>query len=353
MLSRLPITIRPAADEIAISYLARLATLHGMPLSELWSQVTHSVDRESPRLDVDLLVTVANQPHDRLARALIELRNPEPDWLALRHESQRGCPRCDDVRHPGGSVLLPRLVTDDGALWIADSGREMVPEFLTLTEPPWRTVEVVPTAARTSRSSAWQAHRVEPAAVENDVRDHSDHAGQTRQRAVLPPEEYRPLRRRNDRIRTAVGVAQPAHGLAIHCQRPAPPDRAPPGASALDARNRCQLHRCPWIEIGIRFADGENGMIPRNLAQCLITFCLVRAGHVGEATDRLINPETRVAIDVDDVRLASRHRDAAAVSGPEFTHDAVMRLPPPSRVRCTELGGCLVIAPLGHGVHLS
>lgn len=41
--------------------------------------------------------------------------------------------------------LLPRLVTDDGAVWIADPGREMVPEFLAATRAGWRTVEVVPT----------------------------------------------------------------------------------------------------------------------------------------------------------------------------------------------------------------
>ena len=104
MVSRLPIIIRPAADEIAVSYLARLAALHELPLLELWSQVSRSTDRKSPRLDVDLLATVANQPHDRLARALIELRDPEPDWLTLRHEPQRGCPRCD-AGHAGGPVL--------------------------------------------------------------------------------------------------------------------------------------------------------------------------------------------------------------------------------------------------------
>jgi predicted nicotinamide N-methyase len=42
-------------------------------------------------------------------------------------------------------ALLPRLVTDDGAVWIADPGREMVPQFLDLTRATWRTVEVIPT----------------------------------------------------------------------------------------------------------------------------------------------------------------------------------------------------------------
>lgn len=104
MVSRLPITIRPAHNEIAISYLTRLAALHDLPLADLWSQVSRRVDGKSPRLDVDLLAMAASQPHDRLARALVELRDPEPDWLTLRHEPQRGCPRCD-APHPGGAVL--------------------------------------------------------------------------------------------------------------------------------------------------------------------------------------------------------------------------------------------------------
>ncbi|WP_214367035.1 TniQ family protein [Pseudonocardia sp. H11422] len=104
MVSRLPIRIRPAPDEIAVSYLARLAALHGLPLNELWSQVSRSITQKCPRLDGDLLAAVANQPRDRLERALIELRDSELDWLALRHEPQRGCPRCD-AGHPGGPVL--------------------------------------------------------------------------------------------------------------------------------------------------------------------------------------------------------------------------------------------------------
>jgi len=106
MVSRLPITIRPAHQEIAVSYLARLATLHELPVDELWQQVSRPKTKSSPtrRLDGDLLATVANQPRHRLDRAIIELRDPEPDWLALRHEPQQGCWRCD-AHHPGGPVL--------------------------------------------------------------------------------------------------------------------------------------------------------------------------------------------------------------------------------------------------------
>ena len=52
---------------------------------------------------------------------LVELRHPEPDWLAYRHEPQRGCPRCT-ARHPGGRILqlLPhhRYVCTRHRIWI-------------------------------------------------------------------------------------------------------------------------------------------------------------------------------------------------------------------------------------------
>ncbi|RLK58434.1 hypothetical protein [Actinokineospora cianjurensis] len=99
MVSRLPITTRPAQHEIAVSYLARLAALHDLPTDELWRQVNHT-----RRLDPDLLAVVADQPRARLNRAIVELLDPEPDWRALRHEPQRGCHRCN-ARHPGGPVL--------------------------------------------------------------------------------------------------------------------------------------------------------------------------------------------------------------------------------------------------------
>jgi hypothetical protein len=103
--SRLPIRIRPASNEIAVSYLNRLAALHQMPFAELWTQVSLPRTRSSARrLDPDLFASVVDQPHTRLARAIIELRDPEPDWRALRHEPQRGCWRCT-ATHPGGPVL--------------------------------------------------------------------------------------------------------------------------------------------------------------------------------------------------------------------------------------------------------
>ncbi|MEO6085047.1 MAG: hypothetical protein ABIQ18_18240 [Umezawaea sp.] len=40
MVSRLPITTRSAHQEIAVSYLTRLAALHEMPVEHLWQQVS-------------------------------------------------------------------------------------------------------------------------------------------------------------------------------------------------------------------------------------------------------------------------------------------------------------------------
>ncbi|ONI90889.1 hypothetical protein ALI22I_10630 [Saccharothrix sp. ALI-22-I] len=123
MVSRLPINVPPAGDEIAVSYLTRLAALHDMGFDTLWAQVSkpRGKGNNTRRLDGDLLATVADQPRTRLARAVVELRDPEPNWLALRHEPQRGCRRCE-ARHPGGQVLrlLPhhRFVCTRHQVWI-------------------------------------------------------------------------------------------------------------------------------------------------------------------------------------------------------------------------------------------
>ncbi|USX56455.1 hypothetical protein [Lentzea sp. HUAS12] len=95
MTSRLPITARPARNELAVSYLARLAALHDMPFVELWEQVSGL--RRGYGKGKSLKA-------DRLERAIIELRVPRPDSKALRHEPQRGCRRCN-AGHPGGPVI--------------------------------------------------------------------------------------------------------------------------------------------------------------------------------------------------------------------------------------------------------
>lgn len=141
MVSRLPINVPPASDEIAVSYLARLATLHDMPFDELWAQVSRPRSKGSPtrRLDGDLLATVADQSRAQLARTVVELRDPEPDWLAFRHEPQRGCRRCT-ARHPGGPVLqlLPhhRWVCTRHRAWIGPPDQEdhRQPDLHTLPE---------------------------------------------------------------------------------------------------------------------------------------------------------------------------------------------------------------------------
>ncbi|WP_063047730.1 hypothetical protein [Nocardia pseudovaccinii] len=103
--SRLPIRIRPATNEIAVSYLTRLAGLHEMAFTELWTQVSRPRNGTSTRrLDPDRFAAVVDQPRERLAHAIIEMREPEPDWLALRHEPQHGCGRCA-AAHPGGAPL--------------------------------------------------------------------------------------------------------------------------------------------------------------------------------------------------------------------------------------------------------
>src|SRR6476619_8511257 len=120
-LHRLPIAVAPAQQETVASYLARLTSLHGLPLRELWEPI--SVPRPgSRRRDVlaDRLAAVTGHPREHLIRALPEL-HPAPDWSTLRHQPQAGCPRCD-ARHPGGPVtrLLPhhRYVCTRHRYWI-------------------------------------------------------------------------------------------------------------------------------------------------------------------------------------------------------------------------------------------
>jgi hypothetical protein len=106
MASRLPISLRPAANEVAISYLTRLATVHAMPIGELWEQVSGQRRGygKGRSLKADQFAAVVNEPRERLARTIVEFRVPRPDWLALRHEPQRGCWQCN-ARHPGGPVI--------------------------------------------------------------------------------------------------------------------------------------------------------------------------------------------------------------------------------------------------------
>jgi hypothetical protein len=122
-LPRLPIAVPPARHEIVTSYVARLASLHGMPFGELWEQL--SVPRQpgaKRRLVIaDRLAEIAGRSRRQLAGALVELRDPAPDWRLFRHDPQTGCPACA-ARHPGGTVfvLLPhhRYVCVRHRYWI-------------------------------------------------------------------------------------------------------------------------------------------------------------------------------------------------------------------------------------------
>ncbi|WP_322751234.1 MULTISPECIES: TniQ family protein [unclassified Frankia] len=114
--------VPPAQHEIVTSYIARLATLHGLDSDELWEQISvPRTHRRSGRNVVpDQLAALTGRPVELLAAALVELR-PRPDWPALRHTPQPGCPCCA-ARHPGGPViqLLPhhRYVCTRHRRWI-------------------------------------------------------------------------------------------------------------------------------------------------------------------------------------------------------------------------------------------
>ncbi len=132
-LSRLPISVGPARQETVASYLARLATLHGLHPRELWEQVSTRRSGTTRRdVATDRLAAVTGRPAQHLTHAMPELRDPAPDWSALRHQTQPRCPRCD-ARHEGGRVarLLPhhRYVCTRHSYWIGppDAGQPATP----------------------------------------------------------------------------------------------------------------------------------------------------------------------------------------------------------------------------------
>ena len=130
---RLPVAVPPARHETLASYLARLASLHGLDPGELWHQVS-TPQPGTRRRDVDpgRLAAITGRPAEHLARALPELRRPGPDWQTWRHQPQPGCRRCD-ARHEGGPVtrLLPhhRYVCTRHRYWIGppDAGQPATP----------------------------------------------------------------------------------------------------------------------------------------------------------------------------------------------------------------------------------
>lgn len=165
MHSRLPIAVAPAHHETAASYVARLANLHGIPFTELWHQVSRprTATGTSRAIAADLLAAVTGIPEARLASAVIEIRRPEPDWLAFRHEPQYGCPRCT-ARHPGGRVrqLFPhhRYVCPRHRIWIGP------PDVI---DQPYPALDVLPEVVAAQRAHLRLLRRLGPAATYDAV----------------------------------------------------------------------------------------------------------------------------------------------------------------------------------------
>ncbi|WP_204903185.1 TniQ family protein [Mycobacterium kansasii] len=133
MLAALPLPAGPAQHETLASYLNRLAALHGLPVRELWDQLSIARPGSTRRVAVaERLAVVTDRPPEHLFGALPELRDPAPDWTLWRHQSQPGCPRCD-ARHEGGPVLrlLPHhhYVCTKHHYWIGppDAGQPATP----------------------------------------------------------------------------------------------------------------------------------------------------------------------------------------------------------------------------------
>ena len=101
---RLPAPVPPAQHETVASWLHRLAAVHGLHADDLRAHL--GIGRPNPGGQPGLaarLAAVSGYPPGNLARALPELRVPEPDWLSLRDLAQRACPLCT-ARHQGGPV---------------------------------------------------------------------------------------------------------------------------------------------------------------------------------------------------------------------------------------------------------
>lgn len=107
-LPKLPIPLGPAHGELAVSYINRLATIHGLAYEELWQQVS-VIPKKGYYQRRDLvaarLAEVTGRHTAHLAHALPELRQPPPDWRQWRPDFQIGCTGCA-ATHPGGPIFV-------------------------------------------------------------------------------------------------------------------------------------------------------------------------------------------------------------------------------------------------------
>ncbi|MFJ4906035.1 TniQ family protein [Streptomyces sp. NPDC093249] len=126
LMRRLPDPVPPAQHEIAASYIARLARLHGLDINALWRCVTEREASGGIRRVVvpERLAAITGRTVHALAHALPELRTPQPNWAMFRHQPQPGCPHCN-AKHPGGEVIriMPhhRYVCTQHRLWLCPS----------------------------------------------------------------------------------------------------------------------------------------------------------------------------------------------------------------------------------------
>lgn len=103
-----------------------------------------ATDRSTDALTFTAANAGAN--HVEVETALCSWEAPEslvargPWQLVLASDVLYERRNCDEL-----IPLLPRLVADDGAVWIADPHRDRAVEFLEIVRAGWRTVEVVPT----------------------------------------------------------------------------------------------------------------------------------------------------------------------------------------------------------------
>jgi predicted nicotinamide N-methyase len=91
-----------------------------------------AVNAEQNGVAVETAVCEWADPAVLLARA--------PWRLVLASDVLYGQRNVDDLL-----ALLPRLVGDDGEVWISDPQRPLVPEFLAAARVAWRTVATTPT----------------------------------------------------------------------------------------------------------------------------------------------------------------------------------------------------------------